>query len=317
MKLGQHGVNIFFVLSGYLITTILLHSNSGKINLREFYTRRIFRLMPASLFYLSFIALISFFIPLKPTPLVMMSCLFIFKNYVNSTARDPFTPHYWSLSLEEQFYLVWPFLLSRFKRKISGYCALLAILFITVFRFVRWGAYIHRFGRAEVRGDAILIGCLLAIILFENEAVSKWFQRYGNVVLRGCAPLFIADIFYFHDLIPTHENVLIALMIGSTVHCPHMLASRILETKVFRTIGVMSYSIYLWHLIWLTANWGWTALVLCPASICFSWICIEKPGIAWGRQWIQRWNHARRLPTLMTPSGIPYPSPNVEAGSEP
>ena len=108
--IGLHGVAIFFVLSGFLITTILQREfeATGRVDLRRFYLRRFFRLMPCAWCYLLAI--------LGPPGLLMrtivpgrdlLSCVFFWRNYYHDSAfADAFTSHFWSLAIEEQFYLV-------------------------------------------------------------------------------------------------------------------------------------------------------------------------------------------------------------------
>ncbi len=109
LNLGQHGVSIFFVLSGYLITSNLL--TSDKIRLPQFYARRFFRLMPAAWTYLMFLLLLTAFTRMQTIGGDIWGCLLFFRNYLGETTSNTCTLHFWSLSLEEQFYLLWPPLL--------------------------------------------------------------------------------------------------------------------------------------------------------------------------------------------------------------
>src|SRR5579871_4680695 len=104
-KIGGRGVGIFFVLSGYLITSRLLRENecSARISLRRFYIKRFFRLMPCAWLYLIFLAVLGVLQPLE-----MAGCLFFFRGALPSTPTHILTGHFWSLSIEEDFYLLWP-----------------------------------------------------------------------------------------------------------------------------------------------------------------------------------------------------------------
>src|ERR1700731_4102388 len=99
--IGGHGVSVFFVLSGFLITSRLLdeQERNGRINLLRFYLRRIFRLMPCAWTFLLVVWTLGI---VKPGEIE--SCLFFFRNYVAFGPSGP-TVHFWSLSIEEQFYL--------------------------------------------------------------------------------------------------------------------------------------------------------------------------------------------------------------------
>ena len=109
--LGQHGVTVFFVLSGFLITSKLLAESqaTGRISLFRFYLRRFFRLAPCSWCYLLVVALCLGHLNLL-WPHELRACLFFYRNYFGGNVISP-TAHFWSLSLEEQFYVAWPPLL--------------------------------------------------------------------------------------------------------------------------------------------------------------------------------------------------------------
>ena len=105
MQTGQHGVTIFFVLSGFLITSKLIE---GPINLRQFYIRRFFRLMPAAWIYLATLLFLNRMTGISFTTWPELhACLFFYRNMVDVPGPG-LAGHFWSLSLEEQFYLVWP-----------------------------------------------------------------------------------------------------------------------------------------------------------------------------------------------------------------
>lgn len=112
-QVGQHGVAIFFVLSGFLITNLLLREQeeTGTVNLGRFYLRRAFRLMPCAWGFLGMLLLISHWAPALFAPKEMVASLFFFRNYVDLDFAHPITGHFWSLLIEEQFYLFWPSLL--------------------------------------------------------------------------------------------------------------------------------------------------------------------------------------------------------------
>src|ERR1700761_6122181 len=97
-NLGQHGVQIFFVLSGYLITSNLLCED--KIHLGRFYVRRLFRLMPAAWTYLLVLVALTAWTPLKIIGSDLWACLLFFRNYLPETVTNTCTEHFWSLSLE-------------------------------------------------------------------------------------------------------------------------------------------------------------------------------------------------------------------------
>jgi peptidoglycan/LPS O-acetylase OafA/YrhL len=162
MNVGQLGVTIFFVLSGYLVTRQLLNN---RIRLPQFYMRRFFRIMPCACAYLLFVLLLSF---AMRTPLIgrdALSCLLFIRNYYPTTeaSTNTLTGHFWALSVEVQFYLVWPLFLFLARRRWSLLVASMGALSIALFRLVEWSHYevALRCLRTEVRADALLVGCIL------------------------------------------------------------------------------------------------------------------------------------------------------------
>src|SRR5260370_12733312 len=109
-RYGAFGVDIFFGLSGLLITKLLLEEwhGAGAFQLPQFYIRRVFRILPP---YLVFLAVVTAF-GWWSTKLEFTSSLFFFRNYLPHRLAGPYTGHLWSLAVEEHFYLIWPGLLA-------------------------------------------------------------------------------------------------------------------------------------------------------------------------------------------------------------
>lgn len=153
---GYAGVTIFFVLSGYLITGKLLE----KPQLRTFYLRRVFRLMPAAWFYLVFLAVCGLLVHFPTLTLrESIACLLFYRNALGH-AGIGMTEHFWSLSIEEQFYLLWPALLL-FAGKQKGIAlavaaGALSLCFCVVLQVSRFSTI------ANI--PALLIGCSLAML---------------------------------------------------------------------------------------------------------------------------------------------------------
>ena len=160
---------IFFVLSGYLITTLLLREEqrTGFISLRLFYIRRGLRLFPALWLYLSVVAVIILagWLPHNPWH-SFVSSLFYVRNLVG---RGHETQHLWSLSIEEQFYILWPLILVGLPRRDR---ARLAVALGALVGVTLWRIYAARTGlasvgalyiRSDFRFDAPLFGCVIAL----------------------------------------------------------------------------------------------------------------------------------------------------------
>lgn len=281
--LGHHGVQVFFVLSGFLITTNLL--GAQPVDLRRFYVRRFFRLMPAAWAYLGFLGLLTITGIARVLDSSIWSCLFFYRNYFVETVSNTCTSHFWSLSLEEQFYLVWPPLLVFAGRRRAILAAAGAICVMTLYRILFWSNYIHSslFLHTELRSDGLLTGCILAILL-EKKSVKGWVQSNASFLLWGALPILAWDFCYFKDSVPLHETILIAISIACTSLAPHTPVSRVLEWQHIKSTGLASYSIYLWQGLFFRSNWGFWGMLLFPIAFMISWLYIERPGIRLGRR---------------------------------
>lgn len=277
---GQHGVTIFFVLSGFLITSTLIE---GPSDLKSFYIRRFFRLMPAAWLYLATLLLMS---RLTGKPITtfseVRSCLFFYRNMVEVPGIG-LAGHFWSLSLEEQFYLAWPplLLLAGFKR--CRWIAALAACACASFRWVFWVHY-DQLGpnyMSQVRADALLVGCLAALLLSDPQtraATARWVKF---LALPACA-IILSCIARFHDLVPLHEAVSICILITFCVLFPASVWSRLLSFRPLAWLGVVSYSVYLWQELFVqlghsSAEKTLSLLVALPAFALGSYYLVERP----------------------------------------
>jgi peptidoglycan/LPS O-acetylase OafA/YrhL len=163
---GQHGVTIFFVLSGFLITSRLLE---GPSDLKRFYLRRFWRLMPVAWTYIASLLLLDRLTGVHFVSLSGVSaCLFFYRNF-GGNSGSAITGHFWSLSLEEQFYLVWPCVLLLAGVRRCRWVAAMGAIACAVYRWLTWAHYDQNVvnGQSQVRADALLAGCLLALLLAE------------------------------------------------------------------------------------------------------------------------------------------------------
>lgn len=282
LETGQHGVTIFFVLSGYLITSGLLAQD--RISLRSFYIRRVFRILPPALFYLLFLVFLTTVTPMKAIGTDFWNCIFSVRNYLPETVRNTCTGHFWSLSVEEQFYFFWPACLALVGRKTGAAFAVLGCVVIAWFRMDHWAYYSEylRSQYTQVRADALLVGCLMAIA-FSNKAVRGFFTEKARWLFAVSLPVAAFSIYHNLNLIPLYESVAYAVLIGTTSLRPDMLPSQILELQHLKTTGLLSYSLYLWQQLFFRDTWGFIGPPLLIASVFFSWLLIERPFIALGR----------------------------------
>jgi peptidoglycan/LPS O-acetylase OafA/YrhL len=294
---GQHGIAIFFVLSGFLITTKL--RSQEKIDFAGFYLRRFFRLMPAAWVYL--LALLGFVYLMHGrwgNGRDVLACFLFFRNLMVSPPVGNHTTHFWSLSLEEQFYFLWPLLLAAFGRRFNVILLSISTCLITLYEIMHANIYYapgfdKHFNRS-IQVDHIMVGCLLAFLL-ESEKVRSWFRRHGSLIFWICFPILMVDIWNFQNMPPLHEVVVIALMLGATSLKPTMLPSRILELPHLKTTGMLCYGIYLWQGLFFDDVFGRLSVVLLPTVVLASWLLIEQPFMALGKRVLERLNDRQRI----------------------
>jgi peptidoglycan/LPS O-acetylase OafA/YrhL len=294
---GQFGVNIFFVISGFLITSLLMkeEEQKGAISLKGFYTRRTLRIFPAYFFLLFVYWCLQLIGYLKIPGSAWLTALTYMKylNYWN----DFYTGHAWSLSIEENFYLFWPFVFL-FGNKTRKNFAVLLILAVPIVRSylyfnpVEW----MREQSLFLRIDAIATGCLFA--LYREEILRylspRWKKLfYGSLIILFLLP-WLPGLFggvdglgvIFIPLGVLHgsvANVLIAVMMMYSIFGYRGVWFRVLNSKIFNFVGVLSYSLYLWQQLFIARvdKWWITHFpqnlvgILCCAL--FSYYVIERP----------------------------------------
>lgn len=281
--LGQHGVTVFFVLSGFLITSRLLAELdlTGTIRLGKFYFRRLFRLMPCVWIYLAVLSIL--YHRQHTTDSGLIPSLLFFRNYHGSGLL---TGHFWTLSIEEQFYLAWPTLLVLFRRR-AWIIAVLGCVTVCVWRSIDWNylqsAHISASFMTQYRADALLIGCLLAIFM---EHVRPFLK--ASLLYPLLTALF-ACILVFHKAIPISESLVIALLIGFTSSNPHAWISRALQRDWLVKTGLISYSVYVWQeftlLHWGGRLWSTASIAIATALVLgyLSYRFVEQPMTSLGR----------------------------------
>ena len=269
---GGLGVTIFFVLSGYLITTLLRRefANSNTINLRAFYLRRILRLMPPLAIVLGVSALLASVsvIEGEPSAYGLLSVLFYVGNYYVIAHDFNGLPAgmgvVWSLAVEEHYYLLYPplaLLLMRIARP-RGFIASMIALCIVILAWRCWlywqgtsAAYISM--ASDTRADAILIGCLTAY--WRNAALAPIPQiRSTTAALTALAcvavllgSLIYRDEFFRQTFRYTLQSLAIAPLIQLAVSHPRGAPFRWLNSRPMVYLGTVSYTLYLSHQVLL------------------------------------------------------------------
>jgi len=304
---GGAGVTLFFVLSGYLITSLLLaeRQKSGRIDLRAFYVRRALRLFPAlAAVLVVVIALLA--CGLMPEPalsgtnygIVIVGVVFYAANWVAVAGQSiGMLGHTWSLAVEEQFYILWPTLLIlglRLGRAKLAVLVLLLVLLDVPYRLFLdlHGGFMHVFVGTDSRGDALLLGCVLALLETRWHPAVGWL---GVVGIGALAAIWPGD---------PGLGVQILLIPGAAIAgtlavagCPAPLAWRPLAF-----IGRISYGLYLWHglVIWWSLPWP-VAVPLSIAIACVSYFLLERRFL----RLKDRFGRAR--PSFSTPSTAATP----------
>lgn len=264
---GGTGVQIFFVLSGFLITHMLLNEQVrfGSISFKDFYQRRAARLLPV--FYL-YVVVGVVYLSWRQLPVpwdAVVAGIFYVVNYLQAFNGAPahFLSHCWSLAVEEQFYFLWPLLLAlafRLKWSLSR-TILVLIAFISLYRaashLMGWGTDEYLYRALETRADHLLVGCLLAVVLREAP-VQQWFERCARTPLPAMvlfsllmySGTFHQDKTYKYVFAYAFEPLLIALLIPLVILIANRSGSLLagfLNAKWIVLIGQASYGIYLFH----------------------------------------------------------------------
>jgi peptidoglycan/LPS O-acetylase OafA/YrhL len=336
-RAGEVGVELFFSISGLLICSRLLdeESRSGAISVKNFYLRRFFRILPAACFYLLTLAVLTAFHLIPLPALDWFGSLFFFRNYVmlhdyvrhSPLALHWYTGHFWSLSMEEHFYLLLPAVLVVFKRS-----RLWVLAFLTVAVTLRRSILAHLLHtnyqlnfRTDTHVDALLIPAMIALALYpvaRNPTVKRRIPAWAFPFLLT---MEVGLLTFPIPLFFTLQAVVLAFLILSTALHPQSLPGRILEYPPIRWIGRISYSLYLWQQLFFgaavvagPAQLAWLrqppcnllALLACAA---FSYYVIERPMVRFGHK-VARARDTRRLNLKLRAHPLP-PMGDIGAAS--
>lgn len=290
---GPFGVKVFFVISGFLITTLLLNEErkTGSVSIKMFYIRRAFRIWPVAYTFILVVAILSWrhWIYIPPHNLLYAATFTM--NHVQQGSW--FTGHFWSLAIEEQFYLVWP-LVFLFTARRGRLISCVLIMFLAP--LLRTLSYMYEpriFAAMQesllFMGDAIAVGCLLALFSKELES-SELVHRIIRLRWFFVVPIFSVIMYITLKPLPVFYwavgESLALLCIAATIwRVIHVRdgAFWLLNTKPLVTIGVLSYSLYIWQQLFLnpTSDTVFNRLplnlLLVSAVAAFSYYFIESP----------------------------------------
>jgi peptidoglycan/LPS O-acetylase OafA/YrhL len=276
---GFLGVDVFFVLSGFLITSILLQEfdRTEQINFKKFYLRRFLRLMPAFWLYL----VVSFFFARRLFSESSADQLYSNNNFIyalfyltnwqrafNGSEIAGLVGHTWSLAIEEQFYLLWAgilfLMLTRLKRNSVVFLTATLICATALFRAFRWHgreSVDYLYNAFDSRMDALLVGCLVSQII-SWKMLSKSFldSRLFSIFAMVCLLIAVVIIFNLNEsynsaflylggftIFALAIGVIVAWLAHNSKNRSKNYLRNFLETKPLIWLGKTSYGFYLWH----------------------------------------------------------------------
>jgi peptidoglycan/LPS O-acetylase OafA/YrhL len=298
---GDLGVSAFFVLSGFLITWLLFKEEyrTGSVSLKSFYARRILRIFPAYYAFFAVSIAFDYIRGYRWDHALIYSGLFYVMNYYNAFHGHPpmAIAHAWSLAIEEQFYLLWPFLFLTFRRRNEFLICAIGIVLI-------WRTYLYGFhgvstayvyNAFDTRCDSLAIGCLLATLLQSGKFPRVASNSSSPVALLALGLLVISRSFspqiYHYTLGFTIDALLISIVIVQAILLRDSIFWRWLEHPVTRYIGTISYPMYLYH-IWAIGAalrlhvWPIpTAILITVLLASGSYYLIEKPFLRLKSRW--------------------------------
>jgi peptidoglycan/LPS O-acetylase OafA/YrhL len=272
IHLGWAGVDLFFVLSGFLITGILLDSKDRPSFFRNFYARRALRIFP--LFYVFLLAVLVVWPAVSGAPADSAKSKFLTAAYLGNflmafggwEALPGHTTHLWSLAVEEQFYLIWPFVVYLLPRQRTLQVCVAMIIgawFLRLGFHSLWPTGAAGYVLLPARADTLAAGGILAILVRQaswQESLRPWVSRF---VLAGVLLLLFTILLdpvagdgsftplHLHVQLLAYPGVMalsLALVLWAVLPNPTTTRHPLLESRLLRRFGQISYGMYLLHI---------------------------------------------------------------------
>jgi peptidoglycan/LPS O-acetylase OafA/YrhL len=284
--MGDAGVAVFFVLSGFLITGTMLadEKRHRHFSVRRFFVKRVFRIFPAFYVFLGSMAFLDWLGAIQRSPMntYLASALYV----RNLLGTGWITGHLWSLSLEEQFYLLWPviFVLAGKHRDIATVSLVALTLLWRVWHTVHFGIVNYgAFYRPDLRMDTLLVGCYTALRPPAFRISPK--ICVGAALLVPVSTVLLTFKPWAMAITPFAHSCLIAITIVGLVQNRGFVICRLLVTKPFVIVGRLSYSLYLWQQPFFSpeitnnTTFWFVRLFLLPLVAGVSYRFIETPAL--------------------------------------
>ena len=318
LDFGWVGVDLFFVLSGFLITGILLDSKGQPNYFRRFYLRRVFRILPI---YYAYLIVFFHVVPVIAHATGRLDTFaygrgdeawywIYLSNWRDAVYQNAHLRHFWSLSIEEQFYIVWPLIVYVVSPRMLKYVCIVLAISSTVLRFVAAHEGVSKYflyGATPFRLEGLALGALLALaardaILHKRVArVIPWVWPAAAAILVGVVVRSGSD--HLSMSMGTYGYASVALLCGALVFWgtvqagTKQLFARFLRTSWLVQFGKYSYGLYVWHVLFggfvrageefARRQWGlsWSLLPVALAVgigvsygvALLSWKLIEEP----------------------------------------
>jgi peptidoglycan/LPS O-acetylase OafA/YrhL len=267
---GGFGVTLFFFISGYLITTLMIreYAENGTISISSFYARRLLRLAPALMAMILAVSFTFFVLFGFVNGSQASAGIFYYMNYYvlwGGKADMPLGP-LWSLAVEEHYYLLFPAIflwLWKYKERfVASVVAVIAVLLWRTFLILMWHVGQDRtYLATDTRMDSILYGAILAGMLNTSWTIvakhfESWFALISASLMLLITFVYRNEVFRETARYSLQGMALLPLFYATLFSSRLALVRSILETGPFLWIGKLSYSLYLWHMPFLFVKIG-------------------------------------------------------------
>ncbi|RWY57352.1 acyltransferase family protein [Mucilaginibacter gilvus] len=261
--IGSLGVNMFFVLSGFLITTLCIKEKviTGTLSLKNFYIRRALRILPVAYLYIALIIALNYILNLNISWLNILSSAFFAADfsYFKKLSFHWNLGHFWSLAVEEQFYFIFPVFI---KKKFAVFVALVmfilfvlpVILYLQSANILPNSGLLYALTHFLVKFQAISLGCFFSVLCF------KGYLNFGK--LRPFITVICLVIIFwikyddFFSLKAVFSNLFLSVLTGfiivNSIYQATDITFKVFNFKPLATIGILSYSIYIWQQLFVS-----------------------------------------------------------------